>query len=115
MKNIEFVLSVSRKSGHETYPNSDAYQQVPHTVQQVMSGESTPILCGAIPVFEMFMTRWENMIQQHPQLERYIQPGLDWAYKYYGRMDRTRAYFIAMCQQIHLSIHKTKLISVYSA
>jgi hypothetical protein len=79
-----------------------SYQQVPHVVQQVMSGESTPILCGAVPAFEMFMTRWESLIQDHPRLKPLIQPGLDCAYKYYGRMDRTQAYIIAMRQQIHL-------------
>ena len=71
-----------------------------------MSGESTPILCGAIPSFEMYMTRWENMIRECPRLEPLIQPGLDWAYKYYNRMDRTRAYVITMRQQIRLSINK---------
>jgi hypothetical protein len=80
-----------------------------------MSGESTPILCGTIPSFETFMTRWENIAQGHPRLERLVQPGLDSAYKYYGRMDRTRAYFIAMRQQIHPLVHKTKLMFVYSA
>jgi hypothetical protein len=60
-----------------------SYQQVPHVVQQVMSGESTPILSGAIPAFEMFMTRWEKIIQQHPRLEWLVRPGLDWTYKYY--------------------------------
>lgn len=120
MRDIEFVLSVGRKSGYETYPEFliltlQSYQQVPHVVQQVMSGESTPLLCGAIPAFEMFMTRWENIIAEHPRLGRLVRPGLDWAYKYYGRMDRTRAYFVAMRQQIHLLIHKTKLMFVYSA
>ena len=31
-------------------------QQVPHIVQQIMSSESTLILCGTILSFEMFMT-----------------------------------------------------------
>lgn len=92
-----------------------SYQQVPHVVQQVMSGESTPILSGAIPTFEKFMTRWERIISEHPLLERLVRPGLDWAYKYYGRMDRTRAYIVAMRQEIHLLISKTKLMFVYSA
>ena len=63
-----------------------------------MSGESTPILCGAIPAFEMFMSQWEKIAKDHPCLEPIVQPGLDWAYLYYGRMDRTRAYVIAMCE-----------------
>jgi hypothetical protein len=80
-----------------------------------MSGESTPILCGAIPAFETFMSRWERIIVEHPRLKPLIQPGLDWAYMYYDRMDRTGAYIIAMRWQIHLLIPKTKLMFAYSA
>ena len=74
-----------------------SYQQVPHHVQQVMSGESTPILCGAIPSFESFMSKWEEM-QENSCLKPLVEPGLEWAYKYYRRMDRTRAYIITMGQ-----------------
>ena len=65
-----------------------------------MSGESTPILAGAMPAFEVFMTQWEQLGKQ-PHLERLIKPGLDWACRYYAQMDRTQAYTIAMCKQIH--------------
>jgi hypothetical protein len=61
-----------------------------------MSGETTPLLSGAIPAFEMFMTRWETM-SQRAELKSIIAPGLEWATRYYGRMDRTCAYIIAMC------------------
>jgi hypothetical protein len=44
-----------------------------------MLGESTPIVCGVIPAFEMFMMMWEKIIQDHPNLAHLIQPGLDWA------------------------------------
>jgi hypothetical protein len=52
-----------------------------------MSDESTPILSGAIPAFEMFMTTWEKLSQENCHLEEFIQKGLDWAYKYYTQMD----------------------------
>ena len=61
-----------------------------------MSGESTPILCGAIPSFEMFMTSWEKLLHDHKSLKKYIDPGLQWAYMYYSRMDNTRAYIATM-------------------
>jgi len=61
-----------------------------------MSNERMPILAGAIPSFEMFMSRWEKLATEHPHMEHLIQPGLDLTYEYYGRMDRTRAYIIAM-------------------
>jgi len=72
------------------------YQQILHCVQQIMSGKSTPILCGTIPSFEMFMTSWEDLLKHHPNLAKYIEPGLEWAYKYYGCMDCTQAYIITM-------------------
>jgi hypothetical protein len=61
-----------------------------------MSGESMPILSGAIPAFETFMSMWEKIVEDHPALKPIVDPGLQWAYTYYGRMDRTRAYIIAM-------------------
>jgi hypothetical protein len=68
-----------------------------------MSGESCPLLSGAIPAFEIFMSRWENLKVDKPRLARFIDKGLEWAYKYYKRMDRTRAYIIAMCKWINNS------------
>lgn len=65
-----------------------------------MSGETLPILSGAIPAFEMFMTKWEKLAADHARLKPIVQPGLDWAYKYYSRMDETKAYVVAMCKQI---------------
>jgi hypothetical protein len=52
-----------------------------------MSEESTPVLSGAIPSFKMFMSAWEQLSTKNIELVRLVQPGLDLAYKYYGRMD----------------------------
>ena len=63
-----------------------------------MSGESAPLLSGAIPAFELFMTRWEKLKEEKPYLAHFIDKGLDSAYRYYKRMDRSRVYIIAMCK-----------------
>ncbi len=97
MQDVEFILSVS----HPVSFSDGIYliqRQYPHRVQQIMSGKQTPILAGAIPAFEMFMSGWEKAGEDHPHLTHLIQPGLDWASMYYGRMDRTKAYIIAMCK-----------------
>jgi len=54
-----------------------------------MSGESTPSLSGAIPSFEVFMTKWESLGNnpEKPHMMDLVRPGLKWAYKYYARMD----------------------------
>ena len=72
--------------------------QVLHTVQQVMSGKSTLLLDGAILVFKMFMSVWENLANKKPHLKRYINIGLEWATKYYVKMNGTCAYIIVMCE-----------------
>jgi hypothetical protein len=65
-----------------------------------MSSERTLILSGAIPTFEMFMMTWEKILPQHPHLKMYVEPGLEWAYRYYKRMDHTPAYIISMGKHI---------------
>ena len=72
-----------------------------------MSSENTPILAGTIPVFELFMSSWEVMLDD-PVLEdenvaRIIQPGLDIAKKYYNKFGDTDAYIISMCKFIQNS------------
>jgi hypothetical protein len=72
--------------------------QVPHRIQQAMSLESLPCLGQAIPTFELFMLGWENLTKNEPCLELWIRVGLQWARKYYTRMDDTNAYVFAMCE-----------------
>ncbi|KIM83096.1 hypothetical protein PILCRDRAFT_69854, partial [Piloderma croceum F 1598] len=70
--------------------------EIPHTVQQIMSNESTPILAGTIPSFELFMTSWERLTEMHERMAPWINIGMEYATAYYGRMDCTRSYIIAM-------------------
>ncbi len=76
--------------------------QIPHEVQQIMSSERTPVLLGAIPAFEMFMTKWEKIAESDSEQLRHVkplvEPGLEWATRYYSRMDGTKAYIISMCK-----------------
>ena len=61
-----------------------------------MLSESMPVMCGAIASFELLMTKWERLGEEHPQLQYWTQIGLRWAKKYYKRMDDTNAYAITM-------------------
>jgi hypothetical protein len=61
-----------------------------------MSEESTLVLSGTIPLFELFMSQWEMLSTNHPHLQPLIKPGLELAYTYYDQMDRTSSYIIMM-------------------
>jgi hypothetical protein len=62
-----------------------------------MTGQRTPLLSAAIPAFEQFLTKWEQLGKEYPELEPYTSTGLEWANMYYDRFDRTDAYIVAMC------------------
>ncbi|EDQ98471.1 uncharacterized protein LACBIDRAFT_335933 [Laccaria bicolor S238N-H82] len=64
--------------------------------QTLMSKEHTPVLSGAIPAFEMFMTAWEQLGRDHPCLARWMDIGIQWATTYYKKMDDSPAYVIAI-------------------
>jgi hypothetical protein len=69
-----------------------------------MSGESTPILAGAVPCFEMFMSKWELLAEMNHNLVPWINIGLDWVTCYYSRMDNTSAYIISMGMSLAILI-----------
>ena len=64
-------------------------QQIPHSVQQIMSSELQPVLSRAMPAFELFMTAWEKLGCNNKHIDPFVQVGLYWANRYYGRMDNT--------------------------
>ena len=64
--------------------------QTPHTFQQSMLSKSTPVLSHAISNFEMFMTDWEKLGDQHDGLKFWTDISLDWAKKYYSTSKWTR-------------------------
>jgi hypothetical protein len=80
--------------------------QVPHRVQQAMSAESMPVLSSAVALFELFMSQWEELSQQHRKLTPWIKVGLDWAKKYYHLMDETNTYIVTMGELFILSHHE---------
>lgn len=72
--------------------------QYPHQVQMIFSKEATPVLAGAIPAFEIFLTKMEKLAETKANLNPFITEGLKFAYSYYNRMDNTSAYIVAMCK-----------------
>lgn len=63
-----------------------------------MSAHATPVLSGALPSFELFMTQWERLGELHANLKPWTDIGLKWANKYYRRMDNTNVFIIATCK-----------------
>jgi hypothetical protein len=62
-----------------------------------MSGETMPMLSGAIPAFERLLNEWELLAERHARLKPWIMKALDHVRRYYSKLDRQDAYVIAMC------------------
>ena len=52
------------------------------------------------------MTSWEQLQREHPHLKRFIEVGLQSAYQYYAKMDRTSSYIVAMCMCLSCDISR---------
>ena len=72
--------------------------QVPHKIQNNLSGKNNPVLAFAVPFFKLFRTKWEKLGTMTPQLDPFIQQGLHFSYIHYAKMDHTKAYIISMCE-----------------
>ncbi|KAG2337895.1 hypothetical protein BDR05DRAFT_894559 [Suillus weaverae] len=70
--------------------------QAPHTAQQKLSSESTPLLSHAVPTFEELINGWESIGLHIPHCKPIVNIGLIWASKYTDQMGATHAYSVAM-------------------
>ncbi|KAF8258877.1 hypothetical protein EI94DRAFT_1619323, partial [Lactarius quietus] len=52
-----------------------------HIIRQTMSPKSMPALCGTITSFELLMTKWEQLGEEHPELQCWMWIGLHWVQK----------------------------------
>ncbi|KAG2086970.1 uncharacterized protein F5147DRAFT_588347, partial [Suillus discolor] len=68
---------------------------VPHIALQSMLSERLPVLCGTIIIFEQFIAKWKSLQNSQPHLKPFLDIGLQWAQKYYDRM-QSDTYIIAM-------------------
>ena len=78
--------------------------QVPHMVQQIMSGKSMPVLLGAVPSFKIFMIQWEKLHTTYLKLKPWVDISLEWAKKYYNCMNNTDMYVVVMCELLLSSL-----------
>lgn len=67
-----------------------------------MSGETTPMLSGAIPVFERLLNEWELLAERHVRLKPWINKGLEHVRLYYSKLDHQDAYVVVMCLCSHV-------------
>jgi hypothetical protein len=88
--------------------------QFPHSVQQLMSGETTPVLSGVLPAFQRLQNCWESHATKHRDVSPYIYEGMTWLNKYHEKAGRSPTYVIAMGMLlILLASHKSLTDKLY--
>ncbi|KIK98011.1 hypothetical protein PAXRUDRAFT_135057, partial [Paxillus rubicundulus Ve08.2h10] len=74
--------------------------EVPFHAQWTMCRESIPLIGGAFPSYETFLTQWTSLSLacDHPQLVSFISSGLELANHYHDHLGHIKAYLFAMCK-----------------
>ncbi|KAF8809261.1 hypothetical protein BYT27DRAFT_7222516 [Phlegmacium glaucopus] len=67
------------------------YQEI---LQEILSSETTPTLCYSIPAFQSFINLWTQLVEDKPEWENIIQPGLFKLEDYVDRLND--AHILAM-------------------
>jgi hypothetical protein len=84
--------------------------QFPHSVQQLMSGEATPVLIGVLPAFQRLQNCWESHAAMHHNICCYMYEGMVWLKKYHEKAGRSPTYVIAMgVLPVHIAAPKSCL------
>lgn len=79
--------------------------KIPHAFQQILSFESTPTLCDALPAYSAFESAWKEYQDIHPEVAPFIEHGLDKLEIYRARTELVPAYVLAMSKPYYLT-HK---------
>ena len=69
---------------------------MPHAFQDILGAEATLTLCYTIYAFSAFTQRWEELLEENPEWENFIRPGLNKLEGYTRHLDDIPAYVLAM-------------------
>jgi hypothetical protein len=77
--------------------------QIPHSYQQILSGEKTPTLCGTVPAFKALIQTLEKFQEKSMLANEIIQPGIDKLEDYQAETSHAPAYTLATCEFSQIS------------
>ncbi|KAF9516155.1 hypothetical protein BS47DRAFT_1292893, partial [Hydnum rufescens UP504] len=81
---------------------------IPHSIQQLMLGEATPILSGVLPTFQQLQNCWEDHAAKQHDISQYVYEGMEWLNKYHDKVGKSPTYVISMgTSGSHPSTHGT--------
>lgn len=72
--------------------------QVAHLAQELLSGERTPTLCMALPVFETLISKWKTLAETIPELKHFMDLGVSKLEEYVSKGRKTRLYALSMSE-----------------
>jgi hypothetical protein len=104
LEGIGMVLFVS------SHPDPSLYTQLAfqcaRRIQQMMLAGSQPVLSSAIGIFEIFISQWKELSQDHKHLTPIIKSGFEWVEKFYQEMGRTNTYIVTRGEFLTVSHHE---------
>ena len=66
--------------------------EIPHTAQELLSGELTLSLSMALPLYEDLLKKWKDLQVTLPKLQHYINVGISKLEEYIRKACKTRIY-----------------------
>ena len=80
--------------------------EIPHTAQELLSGELTPALSMALPAYEDLISKWKGLHVTLPELQHYISIRITKIEEYIGKACKTHIYALAMGLYFFLALQQ---------
>ncbi|KAI0283749.1 hypothetical protein BC826DRAFT_920380, partial [Russula brevipes] len=103
-KGIDFYLQEQNRSSQLTdvdWTRLIKMQEIlklPHSYQQILSGEKTPTLCGTLPAFKGLLAKLKRYQMHDIEVDNIIEVGIDKLEDYQGETDDIPAYTLSICK-----------------
>lgn len=70
--------------------------ELPHLAQELLSSERTPTLSMTLPTYSILLDEWKKIAAQIPELEYYVNAGIEKIEQYIAEARKTPIFGIAM-------------------
>ena len=79
--------------------------------QEILSSENTPTLCYSIPAFQSFINLWTTLVNENPEWEDIIQPGLFKLEDYVEKLNQAHILAMGEINLIRSNFFNVKIIN----
>ena len=92
----EYTCHLFKPKAYEVLHHIHQILEIPHRCQELLSADKTPTLSLVLPMYEMLVFLWKQLVHVLPKLSHYINLGIAKIMEYVSKGHQSRIYALSM-------------------